>query len=77
MREAPGVHCRALGAEPQCVPATCPHVPRPALVPAGHPHPLSPACSLPSPPGPHAVCHTCHHGKGEISCSPSTPAPSH
>lgn len=76
MGEAPGIHCRALGAR-QRAPATRPHSPGPPFRSAGQPHPLSPACSLPSPPGPHTVCHTCHHGKGEISPRPSAPAPSH
>lgn len=66
---------------PMCsTPAHLSHLPASPglpLVPAGPPHPLSPACSLPLPPGLHAVCHTCHHGKGEISRRPSAPAPSH
>lgn len=67
-----GVHCRAPGEAPQHVPATCPPSPGlpflPSLVP----------CLLPAlPPGPHTVCHACHHGKGEISSRPSAPAPSH
>lgn len=76
-----GRGCPGCAAEPMCsTSARLSHLPAsPGLpfVSAGPPHALSPACSLPSPPGPRAVCHTCHHGKGEISRRPSAPARSH